>query len=764
MCAAIVSHAWGTSAVLGRSHTRRRGVRLARTLVLALLGAWGCERTVAPSPPGAPSTPTPPAAVAPVAHPTGAAPIAGAPAAEPAKKPRARTTRKFADALLLSIRKRFEGEGAADDDTRRALEVAAGKAKRFRKLLASAYGLRDYSRWLGRGDALSPEGRAVVDLLLDIESHGVEPSPYPTARLTKSLADYEAASAQLAAALDADPQGAVARLGAILTAFEPADGETYSDQRKRVAADLLEKGFSDDDPFDVWLADLDARVTSASAARKALRASLVDLDVAAVQGFMQYALDFKYLIVAHPFDAPGPEAAGRGADKFKKELLADFQAAGEKPAAALKAMWPRHPFYERARGALAKYRALDIAPLKLRGALKKGMKGPKVIELRHRLAAQGFLEPTAEGDVLSEVFDVALDEAVKRFQKHHQLRVDGVVKDAHGVEGAVKRKLNEPMKDRVRQLSLSLQRWRESNVTRRGHDFYFRVNIPQFEVEVWDGADQVRKHRVVVGNNKMEVDADHGRKGHLNRTALLSSTITTVVLNPVWNVPERIRIQEVLVEAAKDPTYLERHGYKRRVLNDGRELIFQEAGPDNALGQVKLLFPNEFAIYMHDTPKKSLFDRTLRAFSHGCMRLHDPVGMATYLLERDGIVNRAKVQEILKAKKERAFKLKAPIPVHVEYNTVAFDADNPEPIFLNDVYGYDQAFYEGALPVQREEAIPIVKSEVPMIEWERTDDPRDGDESEIPAPAPSFDPDEKEPPAKEEKPERDEEEPPTQDP
>ncbi|MFT7620870.1 MAG: murein L,D-transpeptidase YcbB/YkuD [Myxococcota bacterium] len=383
-------------------------------------------------------------------------------------------------------------------------------------------------------------------------------------------------------------------------------------------------------------------------------------------------------------------------------------------AAAMVSYWPRHPFYAKARTAHKRYSGYDkdgsVPGWAVRGTVKRGSKGSKVIKLRQRLAAEGYYE----GDMESSKFDPKLGEAVKRYQASHQLNVDGIVRNSHGLAGLTRTSLAVPMSQRARQLALSLQRWRESPSHKEGEDFYFRVNVPQFEVEVWDGDKQVRKHRIIVGNNKMEVDPDHGRKGHLNRTALISDDITTVVINPVWNIPARIKISEIMVEAAKDPEYLNKHGYRVRTVGD-RQHIYQEAGPGNALGRVKLLFPNKHSIYMHDTPKKRLFKRTVRAFSHGCMRLHDPMDMATFLLERQDLMTGTEVQRVLATKKERGIRLKPSVPIHIEYNTIAFEPDSDNPIFLNDVYRYDRAYYDGKLPLQPFERIPIVKTETPDL-------------------------------------------------
>jgi murein L,D-transpeptidase YcbB/YkuD len=134
--------------------------------------------------------------------------------------------------------------------------------------------------------------------------------------------------------------------------------------------------------------------------------------------------------------------------------------------------------------------------------------------------------------------------------------------------------------------------------------------------------------------------------------------------------------------------------------DDGSEIIFQKAGPDNALGLVKFLFPNEYDVYLHDTPKKALFERPIRAYSHGCMRLDKPLDMAEYLLGKINGMSRKDIDKALeKIEKETYIKLKTPVPVYVEYNTVGA-AEDGFIYFYADIYKYDKAYWENQLPVQ----------------------------------------------------------------
>jgi murein L,D-transpeptidase YcbB/YkuD len=132
---------------------------------------------------------------------------------------------------------------------------------------------------------------------------------------------------------------------------------------------------------------------------------------------------------------------------------------------------------------------------------------------------------------------------------------------------------------------------------------------------------------------------------------------------------------------------------------DGSQLVYQKPGPWNALGLVKFLFPNDYSIYMHDTNRRDLFKNTIRAYSHGCMRVENALEMARFIFEKDGRLTSDKFDAVMKTRTERGFALRTKIPVHVEYNTVSVD-DAGHMMFFLDVYKYDQAFREGQVPLR----------------------------------------------------------------
>jgi murein L,D-transpeptidase YcbB/YkuD len=286
-----------------------------------------------------------------------------------------------------------------------------------------------------------------------------------------------------------------------------------------------------------------------------------------------------------------------------------------------------------------------------------------------------------------------LETAVKAFQGRHQLDPDGVV---------TKTVINEadvPADKRLRQIRLSLQRYRESEARDPGTGFYIFVNIAFQTLWAMDGGEPIAKHRVIVGNNDSDTDQLTMMKGKINRTKLFSHKMSRVILAPKWFPTQRVVELELQPKLAKDPSFLEKEGYVREVQPDGTEVWYQKAGKANLLGDVKFQGPNKFNIYLHDTPFRALFGKARRPFSHGCVRVDKPLDLAELVLGRDQNMSPKAIRDIIKEKEEKEIRLKTQIPVHIDYASAGVDEDG-NAIFGYDVYGYDAAAYEGALPVE----------------------------------------------------------------
>lgn len=291
-------------------------------------------------------------------------------------------------------------------------------------------------------------------------------------------------------------------------------------------------------------------------------------------------------------------------------------------------------------------------------SIKKGAANVNIGLLKKRLRMSQDLP----ANDTSNVFTDTLELAIKKFQKRHGYKQDGILT-------AVQIKdMNVPAETRVRQILLNMDRMRWLPQKPEGN--LIVVNIPEFMLHVYDGKNQLFEMKVVVG-----------REG--NNTMMFNGDLNQVIFSPYWNVPQSIIEKKINPAIARNPNYLANKNMER--VGNG---IRQKPGPGNALGKVKFIFPNSFNMYFHDTPSKSLFGADKRAFSHGCIRLSEPQKMAEWLLRNDPSWPTEKIVEAMNAGKERAVKLKDPVPVFIIYYTAWVDNDG-DLNFRDDVYQHD---------------------------------------------------------------------------
>lgn len=322
---------------------------------------------------------------------------------------------------------------------------------------------------------------------------------------------------------------------------------------------------------------------------------------------------------------------------------------------------PRSPGYARVRTALAALRAVEgrggwNVVASARTPLKIGMRDARVIHLRNHLATTGDLALMQTS--APDLFDVNIETAVRRFQKRHAVHEDGVV----GPETL--RELNVPVRDRIRDLELTIERWRW--LPDLGERFAV-INIADQRLMLIDGRRVILEMRTVVGKEAQ-------------RTPIFSSRIEEVIINPYWNVPDSIAYKELLPKARRRPGFLAAEHIE---WHDGR--LRQKPGPWNSLGSLKFNLPNDFDVYLHDTPARTLFDEPLRAFSHGCIRLHDPLALALYLLRDQPQWTAEQIACVVATQKETRIKVTNPLPVHILYAT-AWTDDSGELQFRRDIY------------------------------------------------------------------------------
>jgi len=333
-------------------------------------------------------------------------------------------------------------------------------------------------------------------------------------------------------------------------------------------------------------------------------------------------------------------------------------------AQALDSFNPPHAGYRALKAKLAEVRGRGGAgPGRIEPGptLKPGMDDPRVPLVRERLGA------AADGSV----YDKALSERVKDFQREHDLPASGLL------TAATVAAINGPRRDHDADIIvLNMDRWRW--LPRDLGEAYVMVNIPDYTLRVMKDDALVWTTRIVAGQP--------GEKA----TPMLSETMKYITVNPTWNVPPSIINNEYLPALERDPTVLDRMGLKVEYNRDGTLHIYQPPGDGNALGRIRFNFPNKFLVYQHDTPDKRLFVQAKRAFSHGCMRVQYPDKYAEVLLgisnPKDGYT--ADKIHRMYGTGERDIHLTTPIPVHLTYQT-AFVDDAGHLVIRDDVYGRD---------------------------------------------------------------------------
>jgi murein L,D-transpeptidase YcbB/YkuD len=368
-----------------------------------------------------------------------------------------------------------------------------------------------------------------------------------------------------------------------------------------------------------------------------------------------------------------------------------FEASDMK--AFLEQQAPPFPQYGLLQKKLAEYRTLapegGWPPIPAGETLKPGMEDRRVHMVRKRLAVTGDL---ASGKLDSAVFDKTLEEAVKRFQKRHNLTPDGTVGNQTLAA------MNVTVENRIDQIVLNMERYRWLKRRLAGERFV-AVNIAGFEAFAGTPGKFDVKMPVIVGKTYHE-------------TPVFSDTIKYVEFNPYWNMPSSIAGNETLPKLKKDPRYLKKNNMRifkgwgpdapeldattidwskvsKKDMN--RYRIRQDPGPDNALGTVKLVFPNEYDVYLHDTPVHGLFKKEQRAFSHGCIRMGRPAEMAAWVLggEEKGW-SLARVNEVIAGGKRQVVVLDQPVPIYILYRTAYVNPEDNALYFYEDVYGRDK--------------------------------------------------------------------------
>jgi murein L,D-transpeptidase YcbB/YkuD len=329
---------------------------------------------------------------------------------------------------------------------------------------------------------------------------------------------------------------------------------------------------------------------------------------------------------------------------------------------------------------------LPISPL----PVAVGERYPGMRQLQRRLCLVGDLQRAPCAEEVTDTYTSAIADGVKHFQNRHGLQPNELLD-----QWTIK-ELNVPLSDRVLQLQLTLERWRWLP-----HEFSqppIVVNIPEFRLRAFDQNDKVALGmNVVVG------------RAYRGQTPVFAKEMTFVVFRPYWNVPLSIQREEIVPDIERDRSYLAKKDYEvvtregevvtngrlsdeiLEGLRDGSLEVRQRPGPENALGLVKLMFPNEYNVYLHSTPSPELFLRPRRDFSHGCIRVEKPIELTTWALRNNPGWDEGRVQAAMQGgQDDYRVNLSKPIPVLILYGTAVVD-DNDQVHFFDDIYGHDAA-------------------------------------------------------------------------
>ncbi len=417
----------------------------------------------------------------------------------------------------------------------------------------------------------------------------------------------------------------------------------------------------------------------------------VRLDVALTVSALRYVSDMRDGRIDPRRLGMALAQAGRRATD-PSEVLRDLANADDVQR-ALGDLEPPFAAYRRTVQALQRYRQLaaedgvETFPLPPR-PVEPGERYSAAPRLAAFLLRVGDLRSVDDMERDETIYGAALAWAVRRFQARHGVEPDG------RLGPRTLKALNTPLSQRVTQLQLTLERWRWAPRSFAAPPIV--VNIPEYRLRAIDAAGGRRlSMKVVVG------------RAYRHRTPVFAAEMTHVLFRPFWNVPLGIQRDELLPRIERDPRFLERERYEivdpygnaagveptaeaLECLRAGSLRIRQRPGPHNALGLVKFVFPNEHDVYLHGTPSQELFARPRRDFSHGCIRVEDPVALAEWVLRDQPAWSADAIRAAMNGPQTRRVELVRPIPVLIVYGTAVVSEDG-EVQFLDDVYGHDAA-------------------------------------------------------------------------
>ncbi|WP_293576997.1 L,D-transpeptidase family protein [Phaeobacter sp.] len=402
-------------------------------------------------------------------------------------------------------------------------------------------------------------------------------------------------------------------------------------------------------------------------------------EVAMSQALVSYASDLQTGLLQ-----PSRIDDGIVRKKHKPDFAAYLVGMRDQPAVSyLRSLAPQTAQYQSLLRHKMRLEAVEAAggwgPVVPGKKLEQGASGPAVIALRNRLMRMGYLDRSA-----ARTYDTALEAAVQAFQADHGLEPDGVA------GGGTLAEINKPVSDRIKSVLVAMERerWLMPDLGSR----HILVNQTDFTAKIVDNGDVTFETRSVIGKDTSDC-----------RSPEFSDIMEHMVINPSWYVPRSIITKEYLPKLRSNPnavSHIEITDSRGRKVNrstadfsqyTARNFPYAMRQPpsrSNALGLVKFMFPNKYNIYLHDTPQKSLFQREVRAFSHGCIRLAQPFEFAYALLAKQTENPKQFFDRILNSGKETKVDLEQQVPVHIIYRT-AFMSPDGKAEYRRDIYGRD---------------------------------------------------------------------------
>jgi len=418
--------------------------------------------------------------------------------------------------------------------------------------------------------------------------------------------------------------------------------------------------------------------------------TLIALDIKITATFFKFARHLRFgRLTSVPEEKNAWLRSPQKDDNADIELLGMISDPGSM-ADAILFLQPVDDQYKKLQSALSYYRSLEsseagMTTIPFHEKMLPGNRYAAIPAVRRKLLLNA---PFLESDSIirasdSLLFDANLAGAIKEFQRLHGLYSDGVIGES------TLRWLNQSFREKAELIALNMERIRWQGPRA---DHYIRVNIPEFRLWIHEGVQTTLEMDVIVGAPN-------------TKTPVFEDTLESVVLSPTWTVPPSIMKSEVFPRLKKNPSYYTARKnyvfYRKGVEIDPATLnwetdlnihefrVVQKAGFDNALGLAKFMMPNHLNIYLHDTPDHSLFSKTFRAFSHGCIRLSDPAALAEYLLKDQVKWDRKAIDKAMNSHSPTRVTLKKQYPVYLEYKTVWVD-ERGQVNFRNDLYGHDK--------------------------------------------------------------------------